>query len=84
MKAATTLCALLFAASLPGCGIAQRMQAAEQAKQLAAHNAELAAQSNAAVADCNTKLPGGNPKTAVARVKCLNDAIAIRMPTFGT
>jgi hypothetical protein len=36
-----------------------------------------------AIMDFNTKLPGGIPKTAVARMQCLNDAIAIRMPTFG-
>jgi len=83
MKAARVLGAATLAIALSGCGIAQRIQAQEQAKQLAAHNAELTAQSNVAIADCNTKVPGGNPKTTVARIKCMNDAVAIRMPTFG-
>jgi hypothetical protein len=74
---------VLVAVPLSACGIAQRMQAQEQAKQVAAHNAELAAQSATAVTDCNAKLPAGNPKTAVARMQCLNDAIMIRMSTFG-
>jgi len=53
------------------------MQAQEQAKQLAS-------QSDLAIGDCNAKLPPDNPKTVVARTKCLNDAMAIRMPLFGT
>ena len=77
MKTARMLYAVLFSTALAGCGIAQRIQAQEQAKQLAS-------QSDAAIADCDTKIPGGNPKTTVSRIKCLNDAMAIRMPLFGT
>jgi hypothetical protein len=71
------VCVVLLALALSGCGIAKRMEALEQAKQLAA-------QSDAALAECNAKFPAPNPKTVVARVKCLNDAMAIRMPLFGT
>ena len=71
------ICTVLLGMALAGCGIAKRMEAQEQAKQLAA-------QSDAALADCNAKIPAPNPKTVVARVKCLNDAMAIRMPLFGT
>ena len=71
------ICTVLLGMALAGCGIAKRMEAQEQAKQLAA-------QSDAALADCNAKIPASNPKTVVARVKCLNDAMAIRMPLFGT
>ncbi len=78
------IAALALALTLTGCGIAQRIQSQEQAKQQAALNAQLAAQSDAAIADCNSKLPSGNPKTIVARMKCLNDAAVIRMPTFGS
>jgi hypothetical protein len=75
---------LLCAFALSGCGLAMQIQAQEQAKKQAALNAQLLAQSDAAVADCNARIPRGNPKTAVARVKCLNDAFAIRLPTFGS
>jgi hypothetical protein len=36
-----------------------------------------------AVASCNANIAAGNPKTIVARMKCLNDAMTIRMPLFG-
>ncbi len=76
--------AMVAGLALSGCGIAQQIQAREQAQKQAALNAQLREQSNAAEADCNARIPRGNPKTAVARVKCLNDAFAIRLPTFGS
>ena len=75
-KAVGLLYAVLLGTLVGGCGISQRMQAREQAKQLAA-------QSDAAVADCNARIPSGNAKTIVSRMQCLNDAMAIRMPLFG-
>jgi hypothetical protein len=77
MRTAGVLSAVPLSAAVAGCGIAQRMQAKEQAKQLAA-------QSDAAIADCNAKIPVGNPTTIVSRMQCLNDAMAIRMPLFGS
>ena len=77
------VCVLLSALALAGCGIAQRLQADEQAKQLAARNADLVARSDTAKVNCDTQYPAGNPKNAVARRKCLNDAFAIKMPIFG-
>jgi hypothetical protein len=70
--------------TLAGCGIAQRIQAQEQAKLQAEQNAQLVEQSRAAIADCNVKFPVGNPKIAVARTQCTNNALTIRIPTFGT
>jgi hypothetical protein len=69
--------------ALGGCGIAQRIEAEQHAKEIAERNAQLIEQSKAAIADCNTNFPKGNPKIEVARMKCLNDAVAIRMPAFG-
>jgi hypothetical protein len=77
VKTAGFFCAVCFSAALAGCGVAQRIQAQEQAKKLAA-------QSDAAIADCNTRLPTGDRKTIVARMTCLNEAMTIRMPLFGT
>lgn len=76
--------ALALALTLAGCGIAQRIQAQEQAKQQAALNAQLVEQSKASMAECDVKFPPGNAKTSVVRRKCINDAFAIRMPTFGS
>jgi hypothetical protein len=69
--------------TLSGCGIAQHIQAEEPAKQQAAQSAQLVQQSKTAVAACDAEFPAGNPKTAVARRKCINDGFAIRLPTFG-
>jgi hypothetical protein len=74
---------LTSALALGDCGIAQRIEAEQHAKEIAERNAQLVEQSKAAVADCNTNFPKGNPKIEVARIKCLNDALAIRMPAFG-
>jgi hypothetical protein len=78
-----SLCVAFSLFALGGCGIAQRIEAEKQAKELAERNAQLIEQSNAAIADCNTNFQKGNPKIQVARVKCLNDALSIRMATFG-
>ena len=76
MTIGRTAWAALLSMALAGCGIANRIQAQEKAK-------ELAAQSDAAAANCNTKIPAGDPKTTVARMQCLNEAMTIRMPLFG-
>ena len=76
--------ACLLALTLAGCGIAQRMQAQEEAQKQAALNAQLIEQSKAAVADCDVQFPPGNAKTSVVRRKCVNDAFSIRLPTFGS
>jgi hypothetical protein len=58
---------------LTGCGLARQ-------RELQARTDELNAQSAAAMQACNESVPGGNPKTALARAKCQTDAIAIRRP----
>ena len=68
---------------LAGCGIAQRMEAQNQAEQQAAQNAQLIEQSKAGMADCDVRFPPGNAKQAVVRRQCINDAFSIRLPTFG-
>ena len=60
-----------------------QFQAQEQARKQAAMNSQLFAQSDVAKADCNVKFPSDNSKQAVARRKCLNDALSIKLPTFG-
>ena len=60
---------------LASCGIAARMQAAEHAK-------ELRAQSDAAANTCKLNFAADNPKTYLARQKCLNDAVEIALPTL--
>ena len=77
LPSAATVPLLCVALTLAGCGIAQRIQAQEQAKQLSER-------SQAAAAVCNAKFPAGNAKIEVARIGCLNDALAILMPTFGS
>jgi hypothetical protein len=74
---------LFCALALSGCGIAQQIQAQEQAKKQAEINAQLVDQAKAAAAACDTNFPKGNPKIEIARVKCLNDAMTIMMPVFG-
>ena len=74
---------IVAVAALAGCGIAHRTQAQDQANLQAARNAQLVTQSDFALADCNAKFPAGNPKIQVARMRCLNDALAIQMPIFG-
>lgn len=67
-----------FVARAVGCGIAARREAAEHAK-------ELQAQSDAATAACNSTYAGApNPKTFVARIRCLNDAAMIALPNAGS
>ena len=60
---------------LAGCGIAARMQAEEHAK-------ELRAQSDAAANTCKSNFAADNPKTYLARQRCLNDAVTIALPTL--
>jgi uncharacterized protein YceK len=74
---------LAIGLALSGCGIAQRIQADEPARQQAAPSAQLIQQSKTAMAACDSEFPAGDPKTAVARRKCINDGFAIRLPTFG-
>lgn len=79
----STLSLLTISLALYGCGISQHIQAEQPAKQSAVPSAQLIQQSKAAMAACDTQFPAGEPRTAVARRKCINDGIAIRMPTFG-
>ena len=69
------VCVVLLALALSGCGIAARMQAAEHAK-------ELRAQSDAAATTCKSNFAADNPKTYLARQRCLNDAVNIVLPTL--
>jgi hypothetical protein len=65
----------LLAFALSGCGVAARMQAEEHAK-------ELRAQSDAAANTCKSNFAADDPKTYLARQRCLNDAVTIALPTF--
>lgn len=78
-----TLAVLAVGLALAGCSLAPHLPAEEPAKQQAAPNAQLMEQSKTAMAACDAQFPAGNPKTAVARRKCINDGFAIRLPTFG-
>jgi hypothetical protein len=78
-----TLTLLAISLALCGCAGSQHIQAEEPAKQQAAQSAQLVEQSKAAMAACDAEFPAGNPKTAVARRKCINDGFAIRLATFG-
>lgn len=69
--------------ALAGCGISQRAEREQQVQDLAARNAQLQEQGRIAVAACDAQYQKGNPKTAVARIKCLNDGLSIQLPTFG-
>jgi hypothetical protein len=80
----STIRSLIISLALSGCGIAQHnIQADDPAKQPAVPSAQLIQQSKTAMAACDTQFPAGDPKTAVARRKCINDGFAIRLPTFG-
>jgi hypothetical protein len=78
-----TLSLLILSLALSACALAQHIPPEQQAKQQAAQNAQLSQQSKTAMAACDAEFPSGNPKTAVARRKCINDGFAIRLPTFG-
>ena len=60
---------------LAGCGIAARMQAEQHAK-------ELRAQSDAAATACKSNFAADEPKTYLAKQRCLNDAVTIALPTL--
>ncbi len=60
---------------LGACGIMQRAQMQKR-------NEELAAQSSAAMQQCNERYPAGEAKTALSRAKCQVDALNIRRPSF--
>jgi hypothetical protein len=79
----STLTLLTISLMLSGCGIARPIQAEEPANQQAVQSAQLVQQSKTAMVSCDAEFPSGNPKTAVARRKCINDGFAIRLPTFG-
>jgi hypothetical protein len=65
---------IALALTLCGCGLARQ-------RELQERNAALQEQSKAAVQECDTKFPKGIVATAVPRVQCLNDAMAITRPT---
>src|SRR5271166_6540923 len=67
------LLALLVALMLAGCGLVQRAQFQQKAT-------ELRAQSDAAMAECNSRLPAGVPSHAVGRAQCVNQALGILRP----
>jgi hypothetical protein len=60
---------------IAGCGLVRQ-------RELQARNQELKAQAEAAAQRCETTVPAGNPKTAVARAKCQTEAWAILRPTM--
>jgi hypothetical protein len=49
-------------------------------RELQAQTEQLKAKSQAASQECDTTLPAGSPKTAMARAKCQTDALAILRP----
>jgi hypothetical protein len=59
--------------AVASCGLARQREMQERATALNA-------QSQAAAEACNTTVPAGNPKTAVARARCQMDALEIRRP----
>jgi hypothetical protein len=66
---------LLLCLAVAGCGLARQRELQEKI-------AALRQQSAAAMQECNTQWPPGNPKTAVARAQCVNSAMAILQPTM--
>lgn len=82
MRHARTLLLLTVCLALSACASAQQITIEDQAKQQAAQTAQLVQQSKTAMAACDSEIPAGDPKTAVARRKCINDGFAIRLPTF--
>ena len=78
-----TLTLLAVNLALCGCAAARSASPDDRAEQPAAQSAQLIQQSKTAIAACDSEFPSGNPKTAVARRKCINDGFAIRLPTFG-
>lgn len=61
---------VLVGLALVECGLAQRQQLQQQAQ--------------AAIADCNARFPQGVAQHAVERGQCLNSAMQIALPLFGT
>lgn len=74
MKLVSAICIMLLGAAVGGCAGIDRAQ----------QTAALQEQSQAMTKECQRQFPGGDSKTAVARVQCLNDALAILMPAFGS
>jgi hypothetical protein len=68
---------LALTLTLCGCGLARQ-------QELKAQSAALKEQSQAAVQECEAKYPKGSPATAVVRAQCMNDAMAITRPLWGT
>jgi hypothetical protein len=66
---------LLLTAALIGCALDQTAQQ---------RSADLKQQAKAASDACESRFPSGNARTEVARSQCINNALAILMPTFGT
>jgi hypothetical protein len=64
---------VLIVALLSNCGIIREREMRAQAE-------ELKARSVAAAQACDSTVPAGNPKTAMARAKCQTDALAIMRP----
>lgn len=68
-----TALVVVVAFNVAACGIARR-------REMEAKVEALKAQSNAAAQQCLATYPAGTPKIAVARMKCLNDALLILRP----
>jgi hypothetical protein len=73
LRAQHSLFLVALSVLLAGCGIARQ-------RELQAQREALQAQSKAAVEQCNQTYPTGDPKTAVARAKCENEAVGIQRP----
>jgi len=69
------LLSLLALASLAGCDLVRQ-------REIQAQMVALREQSAAAMQECGAQHPAGNPKTAVVRARCVNDALAIVRPAL--
>ena len=69
----TVYVAAFIGLTVASCGLVREREMQERA-------ATLNAQSEAAAQACDTTVPAGNPKTAVARARCQMDAYEIRRP----
>jgi hypothetical protein len=79
MKAGWIVCALLLAAVVTDCVDQQALRQQQQEQE----RAQLFARSQAAVDDCKTRFPVEDRQNIVAKMQCMNDAIAIKLSTFG-
>lgn len=72
MKAASVILIMLISVGLAGCGLEQ-VAAQQQEKQY-----------QAALADCNARIPTVNRTNVVAKMQCTNNAIALALPELGS